>query len=1116
MKAVSGTATERFLSPRIALVVAVSLLLAGLSASPASAAESQRRLDPLLSLVGGCTKPETLDPVVDPGCPETPPVSSHPPNTFAAPTSVATDEYGNMYVSSFGKSLKGTEGRIDIFTADGVFIDQLVPPYGPHAVKVDSEGNLYVIQENYDVEVGQALRNQIAVFEPTVYEPELGNIEYGDPPVVIDESLAAVIGLAINPANDHVFVNLGASGLQEYTAADEGNTLVRTVPLAVWPYGAGVAIDASRERIYVTEEDDVVQIRDLAPPSEIIGTIEGSEVPEGEFLSYIAVTADEDTGHVFVLDGAANRIYEFDEDGEYISTLEHGFQTVTGAQISIDNGAFSPNGALSTKGRYLFVASHKSGTGHSFAFEEAKEAAPDVKELTSLGSTENEAELQATINPHNLATSYIFEYTTLKRFKKEEFTGAAVARTGQLPVENLDIDVSASIGSLEPGTSYRFRVSATNELGSDQEEGEFATYPAIPFEPSPCGNFLFRIGLSSSLPDCRAYELVTPADTNGRAPVGASHLGYWTTRQVAPAGDKLPFRVEGGSLPGSDATGSYLGDPYLSSRGPGGWTTTLTGPNGGEATDVEPGGSSPDQGYLLWTASGAGSKVLEEKLTAYVRYPDGHSELLGEGSIATEPQVNGLLISEGGEHQIFTTGAIGTPVQLEPDAAPTGTKTIYDRSLDGDLRVVSLLPGDIPLGAGENAIYQNASLDGKGVAFEVGTTLYLRYDNSETFEIGAGVAFAGVAEGGNQIFYVDGGKLLRFDALTEDVTEFNAAGSVTPVMISPDGSAAYFVSTAVLTTTPNPENVKAKNGKENLYLSREGTISFVGTVTDRDVDGTAGPTEQVDGLGLWTSAVGPPTPGRLSNVPARTTPDGSVLLFQSRAPLTGFESGEHSQVYRYDSIGDELKCISCNPVAAAATGDATLQSARRGTFALFFPTAWIDNIRADGRRAVFQSTEALIPGDTDGLQDVYEWEDQGVGSCTLPDGCLYLISSGHSVRDDYLWAVSKSGDDVFFLSSDLLLPADADETVSIYDARVGGGFADPVGAGDCQGEGCRPDLAAPPNMPTANTPVTGAGDNFKPRQCPKGKRKVKRAGKVKCVKKQHRRKAGTKGKGAGK
>jgi hypothetical protein len=1096
----------------------------------APAAQAERVLDAELSLIGGCSgKVEALDPVEDPGCPTTtPPASGHPPaGIFADPRGVTTDFYGNIYVSSFGKLENGSQGRVDVFDPDGVFITELKTT-GPKSLAVDSKGNLYVIAE---VESARRLFR----FAPTgTYEPGAGKIEYGSVPVALSQPEASSAslhsGIAVNVANDHVFANYGGEGLIEYDSAEAGNVILRRIAMPTYPYGVGIAVDAERGRLYATANGLRIDIFDLnevvgSPPNEEykkVGTIEGSAVPAGEFGGFLSVAVDEGTGHVFVLDGESNVVFEFESTGTYLATIEHGFISSPGAVIGVDNGPFSPHGALSTTGRYLYVPSGKTGTGHSFAFEESNSRAPVVKSVSTAGLTENEVEFLAAINPGNLETTYTFEYTTQESFEEEGFGAATIAGSGKLPAGNLDDEASAVAGGLLPETQYRFRVVASNEKEPSAEmQGTFSTYPATPTEPTACENQTLRTGRSALLPDCRAYELVTPADTNARAPLGVGHEGGWfTTHQVSPGGDKVPFRVEGGSLPGIGGTGSYLGDPYLSSRSANGWNTAYIGPTGEEAVTVMPGGNSPDKGYSFFNAEGAGSAAFPGRSTTYLRYPDGHTELLGKGSVGTDPEVLGMLISEGAQHVIFGTGAGAsetTAIQLEPDAPPSGTRAIYDRSPDRTLHVISLKPGNIPLAADELAVFTGASLDGEGVAFEVNNkTLYLRYQDSETFEIGEGVTFAGVAEGGNYLFYLEGGRLWRFDAVTEDRTPFSSS-PVVPVNVSADGSAAYFISTSKLSSEPNPNGAFAKAGKQNLYLSREGAISFVGTITERDVVGRVGTSERVDGLGLWADAVGKPTPGTLASDPSRTTPNGGVIVFQSRAPLAGYDPEGHAQIYRYDSVGNELQCLSCNPTGGPAIADASFQSEQREGFVLFYNQAWLENLRPDGRRAIFQSMEALVPGDTDGLQDIYEWEDKGVGSCTRSGGCLYLISSGHSLRNDYLYAVSESGNDVFVLSSDLLLPADLDETPSIYDARVGGGFPE-TGSVECQGEGCRPGLSPAPALPDAQTPVQGPGENFKSRPCGKGKHKVKRHGQTRCVKKKHKKqrrsRAGSDKKGA--
>ncbi|HET7043107.1 MAG TPA: hypothetical protein VFI13_13900, partial [Gemmatimonadales bacterium] len=106
----------------------------------------------------------------------------------------------------------------------------------------------------------------------------------------------------------------------------------------------------------------------------------------------------------------------------------------------------------------------------------------------------------------------------------------------------------------------------------------------------------------------------------------------------------------------------------------------------------------------------------------------------------------------------------------------------------------------------------------------------------------------------------------------------------------------------------------------------------------------------------------------------------------------------------------------------------------------------------------------------------------------------------------YLYGHSRSGDDVFFTTADVLTGSDGGSTISIYDARVNGGFPEPVEE-ICEGEGCHPGIVTPPAPPAPESGARSVSGNLpphsKPKRCPKAKRKVKRHGKTRCVAKRH-------------
>ena len=111
------------------------------------------------------------------------------------------------------------------------------------------------------------------------------------------------------------------------------------------------------------------------------------------------------------------------------------------------------------------------------------------------------------------------------------------------------------------------------------------------------------------------------------------------------------------------------------------------------------------------------------------------------------------------------------------------------------------------------------------------------------------------------------------------------------------------------------------------------------------------------------------------------------------------------------------------------------------------------------------SPERLVQCDTNGKYDAYMWKD---GSCEL-------VSTGHERRTTRRsWTRRADGDDAFFLTRQQLVGIDTDDSVDLYDARVGGGLASqnpPPPPPPCQGDACKPpatpQTGPPPNGTTA-------------------------------------------------
>jgi hypothetical protein len=795
-------------------------------------------------------------------------------------------------------------------------------------------------------------------------------------------------------------------------------------------------------------------------------------------------------------------------------------------------------------------AQGQSSLGYIFAGPVSHEPEVESESVSKVRPTS--ATLNAIVNPKGSPTTFVFQYLSVAAYEAagNAFTGAAEAPLGggALGSGQQPVLASVSVSGLSPNTEYAYRVKATSAEGSD--EGLAQTFRTFSLT-------------AGSFPDGRAYELVTPVQKNGGEVIPAAPNMASCGGECKPglAGNRFPALVSPGGnsvayqgQPFIFNEGSLEYDEYVSVRSDSGWqTTSLSPPMVGDA------GGAGFQAFGL--SDGLGSAIVYARNEALT--PEAPSEytnlfleqtsnrfglsplLTNTNATLHRPPGNGLErleLTYAGSSSDYSRQFFEANDALTSDAEDGGAGefNLYEWTA-GQLHLLNVQPGNaetIPGAAFGSGLFMASpapavanfshtiSSDGSRV-FWTGADgkTYVRLDGSQTLEIpGPGTCKGSVALGSRTCFLTasaDGSEVLLSNGqilrLNQEAQAYESSADLTGGQggfegiagQSGDLSHVYFVDTAVLTgEEENSVGDKPQLGDFNLYSWQSGTPAttrFVTTLLGTD-NGT-----DTSSLGVWTAP-----PVRRS---AEASPDGRWLAFASEAELTGIDSigscvfnpkqnkftdpGPCPEVYLYDSLTGQLSCPSCNPSGAAPLGSSLLRRE-------LHPSASLPQPRylTNSGRLFFDSRDALSSLDTNnGVEDVYQSEPQGVGSCTHADGCVSLISSGRGAYDANFLAMDPSGDNVFFTTRNQLLPADSDQLIDLYDARVGGGIAEPPPHPPCQSEGCQPLPPPPPVDPTPSSTSAEGPGNVTGKQKKQSKKKSKKHKKHK-EKKQNKSKRG--------
>jgi hypothetical protein len=459
---------------------------------------------------------------------------------------------------------------------------------------------------------------------------------------------------------------------------------------------------------------------------------------------------------------------------------------------------------------------------------------------------------------------------------------------------------------------------------------------------------------------------------------------------------------------------------------------------------------------------------------------------------------------------------------------PEGNFALYLRDIarEETVRIDESQPG-APDQNSSHATFQEASSDGSKIFFTDAAAITPDSTAGQGSTAGEDLYMCEIRETGGRL-HCD-----LTDLTVAHAPSVTAGVGGNLIGISENGDRAYFAAAGDLTASSNPRGEQAV---ENSQTDACNTFETAGDQYRCNIFVSDTETNTVKLVAVLSVADQPVWNGRgfrpdLGYMTARVSPNGRYLAFMSERSLTGYDnrdavSGERDEeVFLYDSQTETLSCVSCNPSGARPSGmydsgEATGSLVDYGVWSHHWLAGsipgWTHFINNQARhqprylsnsgRLFFNANDSLAPKDSNGTEDVYEFEPPGVGDCAeqsstfspVSGGCVALISSGTSGEESAFLDASESGDDIFFLTGSQLTSADIDGVLDIYDARVGGGELAAIAPVDCEGDACQ-QPAVPPNHPTPGTALVNGPENVK--ECRKGK-KLKHG---KCVRKKSKK-----------
>jgi hypothetical protein len=639
--------------------------------------------------------------------------------SFLAPCGVAVDSSGDIYAS-------GREEGVKIYAPSGELITTIAGTVGSGFcnLAVDSHGVLYLNQS----------RGEVVKFTPSAPPPVTAATTYTAGGIV---DANAAQGVAVDPATNNLLVD-ESTQVAEYEEAG-----ARLLSFGAFTASEGIAVNGASGRAYVSDAEGEHRVGVFGPAIVLPEVITGA-------ASEIGPTAA-------TLNGTVNPegVEVTDCHFDYGTTTSYGQSAPCEQAVGSGTGAVAVTAKLKgltpgTSYHFRLIARNANDPSPQTVPNPGLDATlatlppPQISAAAATGITEASANLTAKVNPGGLQLSDChFDYGTTTSYGHSV---PCVPGASEIPVDSSAHAISAAIAGLEAkNKTYHWRVVASNAAGTTTTPDHAFIYPVGSAAEASCAGLpeperrqeeLVRQERDSSrLPDCRAYELVTPPQKNG-ALIGEVFLSSGASLPLIAANGQ---RVIAPSIQCFAQAQSCVGfrnsegEPFAFTRSGGGWATTPLTPPGTSFETSTRSNVSADAGTVLFIIPRPQSRLndfyaLSEGGSPLAIGPfgdiEGHTNLdvLAQEGLVSTADLSHVVYQTNGATWSFDQSIAGAPSSLYEyvgagNAAPlmVGVSGGYENGKNYHL--ISACGTILGGASGTQTAYGTMSADGRSVYF---------------------------------------------------------------------------------------------------------------------------------------------------------------------------------------------------------------------------------------------------------------------------------------------------------------------------------------------------------------------------------------------------------------